>query len=317
MGKPPIVYLQSVKHRLAPWLILLLLAGVCGGIIAGVAAYRARSASTAGLLRRLPEQNSVVVYIDFAALRQAGIMEMLTASRVAQEPEYRAFVEETAFDYTRDLDSAMVSFGSTGTYFFLRGRFDWKNLNNYTIKQGGTCNNGFCRVEGSTAQRKISYFPVRRDIMALAVSPDEWAASQLQTRRPEPEMEIPQDPVWSVIGPAVLKEKESLPAGTRMFASALEGAERVVLSLGPEGDAMRLRLDVTCRDAGTATGLATQLTAITAQLRSLILRENQQPNPNDLSGVLTSGTFATEGRRVTGHWPIQRGFLETLAGGGG
>ncbi len=312
------MYLQNVKHRLAPWLVLLLLAGVCGGIIAGVAAYRARSASTAGLLRRLPAQNSVVLYIDFAALRQAGIMEMLTASTVAQEPEYRAFVEQTAFDYTRDLDAALVSFGSTGTFFFLRGRFDWKNLNNYTIKQGGTCTNAFCRVEGSTAERKISYFPLRRDIMALAVSADEWAALLLQTRRPEPELTaIPEDPVWSIIGPEALKKKESLPPGTRMFASALEGAERIVLSLGPEGEALRLRLDVTCRDVAAAVDLATQLTAITQQLRSLILREDQQPNPNDLSGVLTAGTFASEGRRVTGRWPIQRSFLETLAGGGG
>lgn len=310
------MYLQIVRHRLPPWLVLLLLAGICGGIIAGVAAYRARSSSTAGLLRRLPAQNAVVLYVDFAALRQAGVLDMLTASAVVQEPEYRVFVDQTGFDYARDLDSALVSFGGTGTFFLLRGRFDWRNLNDYTLVQGGTCYNTFCRVEGSTAERKISYFPLRNDIMALAVSTDEWAALQMQTRRPEQDVTIPPDPVWSVIGASALKQNASMPAGTRMFASALEGAERVVLSLGPEGAAMRLRLDVTCRNAGDAASLASQLTGITAQLRSLILRENQQPNPSDLSGVLTAGKFQNNDRHVIGYWPIQRSFLENLAGGG-
>ncbi len=243
-------------------------------------------------------------------------MDMLTASGVVQEPEYRVFVDQTGFDYARDLDSALVSFGGTGTFFLLRGRFDWKNLNDYTLVQGGTCFNTFCRVEGSTAERKISYFPLRNDIMALAVSTDEWAALQMQTRRPEQDMPIPPDPVWSVIGASALKQNASLPAGTRMFASALEGAQRVVLSLGPEGDAMRLRLDVTCRNAEGAAALASQLTGVTAQLRSLILRENQQPNPRDLSGILTAGRFESNAGHVIGRWPIQRSFLESLARGG-
>lgn len=308
--------LQIVRHRLPPWLVLILLAGICGGVIAGVAAYRARSASTAGLLRRLPPQNSVVLYIDFAALRQAGVLDMLTVSRVAQEPEYRVFIDRTGFDYARDLDSALVSFGGRGTFFLLRGRFNWRSLNDYTLAQGGSCYNTFCRVEGSTAERKISYFPLRRDIMALAVSTDEWAALQMQTRRPEQDLAIPPDPVWSIIGASALKGSASMPVGTRLFASALEGAERVVLSLGPEGSAMRLRLDVTCRNAETAAGLASQLTGITTQLRSLVLRENQQPNPRDFSGILTAGKFQSNERHVIGHWPIQRSFLESLVGGG-
>ncbi len=293
-----------------------MLVATCGGIIAGVAALRARSSSTAGLLRRLPADGGIVLYIDFAALRKAGVLDLLNASTAVQEPEYRVFVDQTGFDYARDLDSALVSFGKTGTFFLLRGRFDWKALNNYTVSQGGSCYNASCHVQGSTEERNISYFPLYGDVMALAVSQDKWAADLMQTRRPEEPFDIPPEPVWSVISASALKRSSSLPAGTRMFASALENTERIVLSLGPDRDAMRLRLDVNCRDSASAAALASQLTSITAQLRSLIVREQQQANPRDLSGILTAGRFEYKDRHVTGYWPIQRSFLESLAGGG-
>jgi hypothetical protein len=50
-------------------------------------------------------------------------------------------------------------------------------------------------------------------------------------------------------------------------------------------------------------------------LRKLISRTGGQPNPADLSGVLTQGSFRREGRRVIGRWPIERALLESLAGG--
>ncbi len=310
------MYLQIVRHRFPPGVVLLVLIAICGGIIAGVAVLRARSYSTASLIRRLPTQNAILVYIDFGALRRAGVLDLLTASSVAQEPEYRSFVDQTGFDYARDLDSALVSFAPTGKFFLLRGRFDWKSLNDYTIAHGGSCQNTFCKVKGSTEDRLISYFPLKNDVMALAVSKDESAVGEIQTRHPEQGLTIPPEPVWSVIDTSVLKQNTSLPSGTRMFASALEGAERVVLALGPDGSAMRLRLDVTCRNPETAASLASQFTDITAELRSLIVRENQTPNPRDLSGILTAGKFEHKGRHAVGYWPVQRSFLESLAGGG-
>ncbi len=39
-------------------------------------------------------------------------------------------------------------------------------------------------------------------------------------------------------------------------------------------------------------------------------------NPNDLSGVLTSGTFRQDGTRALGTWPLERGFIEGMLGGG-
>jgi len=45
-------------------------------------------------------------------------------------------------------------------------------------------------------------------------------------------------------------------------------------------------------------------------------RERQKPTPADLSGVLTSGIFRNEGRRVLGYWPIERAFVQSVLGPG-
>jgi len=73
---------------------------------------------------------------------------------------------------------------------------------------------------------------------------------------------------------------------------------------------------VRCRNSQDADDLVMQLTRTTAMLRQMIEREHHTPNPADLSGVLTSGSFRSEGLRVFGYWPIERRFVENMLGGG-
>jgi hypothetical protein len=304
-----------VNYRLPPWLVLVCLVAICGGVITGIALYQIKRTSNAALFSRLPAADAVVVYVDFRALRNAGVLGVLGSSRVMQEPEYRTFVDQTRFDYLNDLDAAFVSFHPRGTYFLLRGRFDWKNLKEYTVGQGGSCHNTLCRVAGSAPDRKISYFPLQPNVMALAVSRDDSAATELQASRSEPKITMPEDPVWSLIPIHAIKNGAHVPAGTRAFARALEGADAVVLSAAPEGGRIGLKMDAACRSAADARALVAGLRDTTARLRDLIARENQTPNANDLSGVLAAGAFELKDAHVLGRWPIERSFLESLAGG--
>jgi hypothetical protein len=129
-------------------------------------------------------------------------------------------------------------------------------------------------------------------------------------------MALPKDPVWISFPPAVVRQAEKLPAGTRMFAKSMEDAEEVTLSIGPNGLDFQATLQVLCKSDQDAGILAAELKRTTTLLRSLIERENRKPNPRDLSGVLTSGSFGHEGRRVSGHWPIAQGFVEDALTGG-
>ena len=71
-----------------------------------------------------------------------------------------------------------------------------------------------------------------------------------------------------------------------------------------------------CASEADAAALAAELTKTTGLLRELIVREHQTPNPADLSGFLTSGSFQRRQRAVHGYWPIERALIDNLLGGG-
>ena len=264
-------------------------------------------------MRRLPARDALVVFIDFTALRQAGLLDALDSSKVGEDPEYRQFVESSRFDFKRDLDSALAAFAPTGKFMLLAGRFDWNGLTNYVHGQGGACNAGFCRMMGSVPERRISFFPLRSNLMALAVSQDDSAALRLSASADEA-AEAPDAPVWLSVPASALKTAGGLPASARDFAGALGQAESLTLGLGPDGARLAARMQIRCRNSGDAAGVAADLTRITSLLRESIARENHQPNPAELSGVLAGGSFRSDGARAIGFWPIERVFVDSLLG---
>ena len=126
--------LSSTNRALIAVLILILLiAGAVGSYF-----YRHRAAGTIGpagsltpppppslpgvtavappdLLSELPADAPAVGYVDVAALRAlknsplAGLLG-LTSPGPEADQEYKEFVRQTGFDYTRDLDKAAIAF---------------------------------------------------------------------------------------------------------------------------------------------------------------------------------------------------------------
>jgi len=267
------------------------------------------------LVSYLPTSNAVVVYIDVDAIRRSGIMRMVAGSKAAEELEYEQFVGQTLFDYRQDLDAVAAAFKDDQMFLVARGRFHWKNLMDYVVRQGGTCHNGFCTVDSSRPHRRVSFYPLKSDLIAMGVSQDDSAAYQVSRKSGSLSMAPPDQPVWIVVPAVTLKNTESLPAGTKAYASALRNAEEIVFSVGPKKDQLDLSLKVTCKDDVTASALFVDLENTTNTLRKLIARAKRQPNPGDLSAVLTAGNFRREDRRVFGQWPIPRAFVDALAGG--
>jgi hypothetical protein len=290
---------------------------LCAIAISGLLLWRrGRPLSTAAQLKRLPSSGAVVVYVNFNQLRRGGVLDTLNTAKVVEDEEYRKFAQSIHLDWRRDLDSAMVAFAPSGKYMLVNGRFDWTSLNAYAKQSGGDCEDDVCRMAGSMPDRRISFFPMQRNLMALAVSTDDLAAKRMIGETPGPDPTIPDAPVWMRIPGAILKSGEGLPDGARMFARTVGGADYITLMFVPEGDRLAARLDVVCRDEHDAAEMASELNKATALLRDFISREHLKPNPADFSGVLSSGAFTSQGRRVEGHWPIERAFVETLLNGG-
>jgi hypothetical protein len=303
-----------VNRRLRAWLLLVLIAALCGAAAGGAAWYRTRALSPAALLKRLPQSGALVLFVDFGALRRIGILGAIQAPPATEDPEYRDFVRQTGFDYKRDLDTAMAAFSPAGKFLLLRGRFDWSNLRSYVRAEKGDCQSALCRMQGSTADRRISFFPLQTNLMALAISPDESAAVRMQEPVDGPAPEMPNAPVWLSIPSTILRSGD-LPADTQPFARSLEHAESVVLSLSLDGKRVAARLNVRCRTNQDAVELASQLNRSTELLRAVIAREHHQPNPADLSGVLSSGAFLSVDARVLGSWRIEPAFFDNLLAG--
>ena len=265
----------------------------------------------------MPQRDdAVVLYMNVAALRDSGILEKLVGSTgAAEETEYKKFLEESGFDYKRDMDRVMVNSAADTHYILVEGRFDWDKLKNYAKSQGGSCDGDFCSLKGSTPGRMVSFYPAAKNLMAMASSPNDKAAREISVRTPmKPPYEAPQKPLWIYVPGGTLQRRSSgLPAGTRLFARSLENARGILFSLGAQGtDKFELTMDVKSETPENAAVVKVQLEKLTELLKAMITREKQTPSSSDLSGVLTSGSFERQSEHVIGRWTIDKAFLDTI-----
>jgi hypothetical protein len=235
-------------------------------VVGGVIWYRSRALAPAALYQRLPQTNAFVVYIDFDALRQAGIMELLSGSKVEQEPDYRSFVQETG---------------------------------------------SFCRMTGSAPDRLISFYPVRSNLMALAVSRDGSAATRLADSAAG-NAALPNSPFWVMAPGSAFKSNAPLPGEAGFLTAAVADAELVTLSFAPNKERIVANLEVRCSGPAAAGGVATQLTRITSVLRQAMSQGGGHAGTKNLGDVLAAGNFWAQGNRALGRWPLDPALLRTL-----
>jgi len=288
---------------------------VCMLAAAGIYWFRARrSAGPSDLVAYLPTANASVFYIDVDALRRSGILGMLGGAKTAEEPDYQQFVQQTKFDYRRDLDAIAAALKDGRVYFALRGRFHWSDLRDYAMRQGGSCHNDFCVAAGSQPNRRISFYPLKPDVMAMATGPDDFGAYQVAAQTARPALSPPKEPVWAIIPAVSLQGMDTLPAAAKAFVPAMQSAEQIVFSIGADRDRqLQLGVRVTCKDARAASALLTQFEGTAQALRELLARQHQKPDPADLSGLLVAGGFRRDERQVYGAWPIPKAFVDAVA----
>ena len=305
-----------MRIRFQPWQLALVVALLCVAAVGVARWFRvSESYDASRLLSVLPGERATLLYLDTGLLRQNGMLDLLAGSKAAEEADYRKFVDQTGFDYRTDLDAVAASFFNGSVYFTVRGRFQWKQLTTYAETQGGECHYALCTMPGSSLERNISFYPLKTDVLALAVSPKPRAALDIDPRGTRRSSLPPSEPVWMSLPPAAFGSLDSFPGGMRSFISPLAKARRVTLAAGPKGNRLELRLEVSCDSPAAAEELVKQLAGTTDLLKKMIERDHLTPNPHDLSGVLVAGTFEQRQTQVLGVWPLERGFVEALATG--
>ncbi|MBI5085144.1 MAG: hypothetical protein HZB13_11170 [Acidobacteria bacterium] len=288
---------------------IVVLAGLAGGVWwFGIRITPARMAAM------LPPSEAPVLYVDFAALRAAGVLDALAGSAGVEEPEYKKFVEATSFDYRKDLDAALLAFRPGDTLLVVKGSFEAGRLAAYARSNGGRCAGELCSVQGSAPERQVSWIPSRRGgLLLMAVSPDPMAAALLSANAVEPDFTPPPAAMWLHLPGSQLRGGAALPPGLSALLSSLEGAQRALLSAGVAKDGFEVVLDAPCADNGKATEIAARLTRTTDMVVKLLAREGKKPDPSDFSGLLAGGVFEARGAAVRGRWPLSRAFLPAIA----
>jgi hypothetical protein len=276
---------------------------------------KSRSSDAFKLVEMLPRDAGTVVYVDMAALRSVGLLS--TLNKASEEPDYRKFVEQSGFDYSRDLEAVAASFVNGEEFGAARGRFNWSKLSKYATSQGGSCKDSLCSLPASRPDFYISFYPLRTNVLAIAVSKDRSAANKID---PPHGVSVFQDRGAVAISAtgAEFEPGKSLPDGAQAFLSPLTKTRRVAFYVGQSAasNGLELRLDAECPSSASAEDLAKQLRNTTDLLKSMLARQKMTPREDDLSGLLVSGIFTAQNARVSGKWPLNRRFVESLVAGG-
>ena len=252
------------------------------------------------------------MYADIGLFRQSGLLDLIAGSQTAEEPEYKKFVEQTGFDYRTDLDAVAAAFRENGSYFLLRGRFQWRQLTDYARLQGGTCQYAICTMPGSTPERNISFYPVTRDVLALAVAKEVRGVVAIAPQESRIALLLPNEPIW-ISAPAVaLRETTRVPSEWKALLSPAAAADRLTVALGPSEEHFQLRVDVACKTAEIAASVARELASMLELISGVAQQSGTQDNSSALGGVLHSGKFQQNDTRVTATWQVQRRLLENL-----
>jgi hypothetical protein len=290
----------------------IVLGGVFVAIVcAGVVFFRS-SLSPRAMLACLPPGEGPTLYVDVALLRQTGILEKLAGKPGGEEADYRQFVEASGFDYRRDLDAVLVQWRRGTALFVLKGRFDQERLETYVRSNSGLCARSYCSLPGSVPERRISFQPLRRRVMALSAGTDPMGAATIRENGSRPAFIAPSGPVWISLPSSSFQAEPNLPGWLNVLFEALQGAQRAILTLDVRPNGFELALDAPCGSNEKAKAIAERLTSATSGLKDLMVRSGRAPEPTSLASALSTGTFRVEQAAVRGSWPLSHAFFEAL-----
>ena len=305
-----------MRIRLKPSVFLPLIAALISLVLFCIHRVQTRFVRTdADLVALLPRRDLTTFFVNVELLRRSNLLRLLSAPKASEESDYRRFVRETGFDYSRDIDVLAGESDDEQWFLLLRGRFDWGKLRSYASAHGGSCGGDVCKLPASRPGRWISFMQLQPNVLGVAINASPLAVQALAARKIDHPPPLPTQPVWVRVAHYLLSDPKSLPLPVQIFVMALESADEVTLSadLDPENrNQFQLRMEAQCRNGAIADTARKQLEIQTKMLALGLERQHQQPNPADLSGLLIAGRFQVAGKELIGTWPLRRELLEKL-----
>ena len=234
------------------------------------------------LMTLLPPGAPVVAYVDVAALRKLQNSPLaallgLAGTNPAEDSDYKAFVRDTGFDYTRDLDAAALAIwptsmaapnggiGSNQVLAVADGRFDRAKIEAYALRTGKLVARGsqsIYVVPGDPPESFLFLSPTRIEIttgetlsiVAPATSSEDNDAMRARINR------VAGAPLFAAA------RTDTLPRGfydgfqnSPQLETLAKSVKGLMLAGTPQGDRIDLALDAECDSLAHAGELAALL----------------------------------------------------------
>lgn len=231
----------------------------------------------------LPPTAPVIAYADVAAIRNlqntplASVLG-LAAPGPAEDREYKNFVRDTGFDYTRDLDKVAVAFwpanliqtaGTIGQNRVLAvgdGRFDQQKINAYALRTGKSLHRGaqtLYEVPGNPPVAFEFLSPTR-----ILIASGENPVNLLTTANPSADDPAIQQRISRVAGAPIfaVAQTDKLPKSfysnfqnSPQLEQLARSIQELTLAAQPSGNNLHTVLDAQCDSVKNALELSVLL----------------------------------------------------------
>ena len=234
------------------------------------------------MLALMPTDASAVFFADLGGLRQAPLIAQLYAwaPKPQADADYAQFVNETGFDFERDLERIAIAVKKRAQdytlFAILDGNFDRQKISAYALKDGSIARTGareIFSVPISGTTRKISFAFLKNGRIALTNDPNlalfldakrrsegvaEWRARFQRLAGSTVFAVVRQD---AALGSALSAQA---PGGYRspQLSALLDQLQWVTLAGKPENDRLRIVAEGECTAEATARQLADVLNGV-------------------------------------------------------
>src|SRR6266851_5677841 len=232
------------------------------------------------LLDFAPQDSTVFVYADLAALRASPFLAQLAALAPAPntDRDYAEFVRATGFDYERDLDRAVLAVRPKGndseTFAVADGRFDVKKITAYALRTGKRATQSgkeVILVPAKAPAKPVTFTFVNEHRILLtngeslapllAVAAEARPSGTLQPEMRERISRVAGSPVFAVgkLGASFEHAVSDLSAGALRSDQLDNLLRRLRFAARPEGNELRVALEGETDSASNARQIAVSL----------------------------------------------------------
>jgi hypothetical protein len=282
------------------------------------------------LLRQLPAEQALYVYLDLGRIRQSPSLEPLLRNGNVFPNQVRDWAQTAGLDYRADVDAVALSLGTKGTNLAVRGRFDEAALRQALEGAGAVCPESLrrapCRIDPGGAAPALSLLLRADDLLRIAIGKDIADASEMletdfQVLVVQARERLDHGAVfWATFEPGRAEQAlDHPPTGLenlRFFARALHKADRGYFYADELPDrGLQVTLKASCADHSQAASVSNLLTGLN-RLAVAALESGKGDDPPPGARVLREARIVNTQTTVIAIWVVDASTLQAWGGVG-